>query len=125
MLENQYGVLGLMRSDVVAAQPLRDEAVDPDWPLFARVALAGGRIVSVPVALSGHSGKPGRAGDVPGEGLAVLEAFEERPVTELRDLPQFAATLAASLAHTPSPAPDGQPEPFAQRLRRKVGWHRQ
>jgi glycosyltransferase involved in cell wall biosynthesis len=120
MLENQYGVLGFMRSDVVAAQPLRDDAVDPDWPLFARIALAGGRIVSLPEALSAHAGRPGRAGDVPGEGLAVLEAFEERPVTELHDLPQFAATLAASLTRTNAGAHDGQGQPFSRRLRSRL-----
>jgi hypothetical protein len=120
MLENQYGVVGLVRREVVAAPPLREETVDPDWPLFARIALAGGRIVSLPEAFSVHSGRPGRVGDVPGEGLAVLEAFEEHPVSELRDLPQFAATLAASLAHTASAPPNGQPQPLALRLRRRV-----
>jgi glycosyltransferase involved in cell wall biosynthesis len=120
MLENQYGVLGFLRSDVVAAHPLREEAVDPEWPLFARVALADRRIVSLPEALSVHLRRPGRIGDVPGEGLAVLEAFEERPVRELRDLPQFAATLAASLPRPPTAPCDGEARSIAQRLRRKA-----
>jgi hypothetical protein len=122
ILENQYGVVGLIRRNVAAAQPLPDEAVDPDWPLLARIALAGGRIVSLPEPLSTHAGRPGRIGDVPGEGLALLEAFEDYPVSELRDLPQFAATLAASLAHpTPSAPPNGQPQPLSIRLRRRMG----
>jgi hypothetical protein len=121
LLENQYGVVGLVRSDVVAPQALAEDAIDPDWPLFARVALAGGRIVSLPEALSAHSGRPGRAGDVPGEGLAVLDAFEERPVAELRDLPQLAATLAAALARPTNAQPDAQ-RPFAQRLQRRIAY---
>ncbi len=120
MLENQYGVLGFLRSDAVAAQPLLDDVPDPDWPLFARVALAGGRIVSLPDTLSTHRGKPGRIGDVPGAGVVVLEAFEERPTRELRALPQFAATLSAALARTPSATAAGAAPPLAHRLRRRA-----
>jgi glycosyltransferase involved in cell wall biosynthesis len=121
MLENQYGVVGLLRRSVIAVESLREEAVDPDWPLFARIALGGGRIVSLPKAFSTHHGRPGRVGDVPGEGLAVLEAFEDHPASDLRDLPQFAATLAASLAQTASRPANGQPQPLAIRLRRRMG----
>jgi O-antigen biosynthesis protein len=121
LLENQYGVLGFVRSDLLAAQPLAEDAVDPDWPLFARVSLAGGRVVSIPEPLSVHSGRPGRAGDVPGAGLAVLEAFEERPVTDLRDLPQFAATVAASLVRPTNAQANGQKQPFARRVRQRLG----
>jgi glycosyltransferase involved in cell wall biosynthesis len=119
LLENQYGVLGLVRVDLLAAQPLADDTGDPDWPVFARVALAGGRIVSIPEALSVHSGRLGHAGDVPGAGLVVLEAFEERPVAELRDLPQFAATVAASLARRAN-APHVQKPAIAQRLQGRL-----
>jgi glycosyltransferase involved in cell wall biosynthesis len=120
LVENLYGVLGLLRREVVAAQPMAEGPVDPDWALLARVALAGGRIVSLPDPLAGHAGRPGRAGDVPGEGLAVLQAFEERPVGDVDDLPQFAATLGAALAARPSTSPDGQTQPLMQRLRRRV-----
>ena len=120
LLENQYGVVGFLRSEAVAAQPMREEAADPDWPLFARIALAGGRIVSVPAVHSTHSGRPGRIADVPGEGLAVLEAFEEHPAAQLPDLPQFAATLAAALAQAPHAPLDGLPQPLGRRLRRRV-----
>jgi glycosyltransferase involved in cell wall biosynthesis len=120
LVENQYGVLGLVRTDLLTAQPLAEDGPDLDWPLFARVALAGGRIVSVPEPLSVHSGRPGRAGDVPGGGLAVLKAFEERPAPELRDLPQFAATLGAALARATAPLADGQVQPILHRLRRRV-----
>ena len=109
MIENHYGVVGLVRRTLALQQPPLDGAVDPEWPLFARLALAGARIVSIPEPLAVHGGKVGSVGDVPGEGLAVLETFEESR-RELHDLPQLAATLAASSARLtapPSPA-DGQ-----------------
>jgi glycosyltransferase involved in cell wall biosynthesis len=118
LLENHYGVLAFLRSDIVAGQPMHDDDADPEWPLLARIALAGCRIVAIPEALSTHTGAPGRAGDVPGEGLAVLEAFEERPP---RDLPQLAATLGAAIARPVATAPDGGEQPVVARLRRKVG----
>jgi glycosyltransferase involved in cell wall biosynthesis len=119
LVENLYGVLAFVRSAVIAAQRMPDDASDPDWPVLARVALGGGRIVSLPEALSTHRGRPGRAGDVPGEGLTVLEAFENRPVAELQDLPQFAATLAAALMRPANASEDGHRDPVIQRLRRR------
>ena len=95
LVENQYGVVGLLRRSLAATHTARD-GVDPDWLLFARAALSGARIVSVPEPLATHTGRPGRAGDVPGEGLAVLEAFEQVSTPALGNLPQLAATLAAS-----------------------------
>ena len=91
------------------SQPPLGDATDPEWVLFARLALAGARIVSVPEALAAHAGRPGRVGDVPGDGLAVLAAFEERAPADAYDLPQLAATLAASLQRIERerPATDG------------------
>jgi hypothetical protein len=111
LVENHYGVLGLVRSDLVAGQPLADDGIDPDWPLFARIALAGGRIVSIPEPLATNRGRPGRINDVPGDGLAVLEAFEERRDAAPADLPQLAATLAASADEPPSIANAAGPRP--------------
>jgi glycosyltransferase involved in cell wall biosynthesis len=95
LLENHYGVLGLVRADLVAAEPLYPGAADPDWPLFVRLALNGAQIVSLSEPLSVHHGEPGAGSDVPGEGLDVLAAFEER-AGRLHDLPQLAATLGAA-----------------------------
>jgi hypothetical protein len=109
LIENQYGVVGLMRSELAAAQlPTEGATVDPDWPLFARLALAGARIVAIPEPLAGYAGKPGDVVDLPGEGLAVLDAFEAARSTQLRDLPQLAATLAAAHARLTA-AHDGAP----------------
>jgi hypothetical protein len=107
LTENHYGVVGLVRADVLTSAALGESYDDPDWPLFARIALAGCRIVSLPEPLARLAGRPGRINDVPGEGLAVLTAFEEARAHDLRDLPELAATLAAALTRAPSPAGDG------------------
>ena len=108
LAENQYGVLGLVRAQLAVAELPVDGGLDPDWTLFARLALAGARIVSLPEPLSSHRGCPGRVDDVPGDGLAVLEAFEQRSGVNVSDLPQFAATLAASLARLSAPSDSGR-----------------
>ena len=96
LVENHYGVVALVRRSLAAAQPSLDGVVDPDWPLLARLALSGAQIISIPDALAVHAGRSGTVADVPGEGLAVLEAFEKS--TSRHDLPQLAATLAAASA---------------------------
>jgi glycosyltransferase involved in cell wall biosynthesis len=129
LIENQYGVVGLVRSELAAADLLPDEGVDPDWPLLARLALGGAKIVSVPEPLSTHAGKPGEVGDVPGEGLDVLRAFE-RGGTNVHGLPQLAATLAAAntkLEQSRVVAADGHrplPIRFAARVRRSIASRR-
>jgi glycosyltransferase involved in cell wall biosynthesis len=96
LLGNHYGVLALVRRSL-AVRAVEDSAVDPDWPLLARIALGGGRIVSIPEPLSRHRGRPGSLTDVPGDGLAVLEAFEANPGAVERGLPQLAAGAGAAL----------------------------
>jgi hypothetical protein len=70
---------------------------DLDWPLFARLALGGKRVVSVPEPLALHLGRPQTIADAGGDGLLVLEAFEAASPEALRLLPQLAATLGASV----------------------------
>ena len=89
LVENQYGVIGLVRRSL--ATP------DLDWPLFARLALGGKRVVSVPEPLALHLGRPQTIADAGGDGLLVLEAFEAASPEALRLLPQLAATLGASV----------------------------
>jgi O-antigen biosynthesis protein len=93
---NHYGVVGLIRRTLLPADIL-EGVVDPDWPLLARLALDGARIVSSPEPLSDHTGRVGTVNDVPGEGLAVLRAFETHG-GPFPQLPQLAATLAAANA---------------------------
>jgi glycosyltransferase involved in cell wall biosynthesis len=98
LVENHYGVLGLVRAALAAGERSLDGTVDPDWLLFARLSLAGARVVAIPEAFSEHRGRPGTINDVPGEGPAVLAAFEAQETVPLHGLPQLTATLAASLA---------------------------
>jgi glycosyltransferase involved in cell wall biosynthesis len=105
LIENQYGVIGLVR---------HEDAEDvPPWLLLARIALAGGRIVSIPDPLATYSGDDSRA-----DALAVLEAFESAKAADLQGLPQLTATLAAALARGQS---DGAAHPgLLQRLRSRL-----
>jgi hypothetical protein len=105
LVENQYGVVGLVRASLAVVDLPEADDVDPDWPLLARLALRGARIVSIPEPLSAHAGAPAKISDVPGPGLAVLEAFERARDTDVVDLPQLAATLAAALQTSASSPP--------------------
>jgi glycosyltransferase involved in cell wall biosynthesis len=120
LVENQYGVVGLARRSLARAEGPPEAVTDPDWPLFARFALGGATVVSIPEALATHTGRPGRVDDLPGEGLAVLEAFEQN-AGDVRDLPQLAATVAAALARQTEVPPPSQAQSFARRLRRLAG----
>lgn len=116
LVENQYGVLGLIRRSFAAEPPAG--ASDPDWPLFARAALHGARVVSIPDALARQSGRPGSIGDVPGEGLTVLAAFEKSE-KEIGGLPQLAATLAAANGRAWS-TPVASPRPEQRLVERSL-----
>jgi glycosyltransferase involved in cell wall biosynthesis len=87
LVENQYGVIGLVKRELVHDVP--------PWVLFASIALSGGRIVSIPDPLASHSGADSRS-----DALAVLEAFEAAETAGLQGLPQLTATLAAALSRT-------------------------
>jgi glycosyltransferase involved in cell wall biosynthesis len=122
LVENQYGVLGIVRRALLDDTALPESGADPDWVLFARLALGGARIVSIPDPLSVHQGSPGIVGDVPGDGLTVLETFEACG-TYLRDLPQLAATLAAANARSRRDAEQGTTSNwprYTRRLGRRV-----
>ena len=112
LVENQYGVFGLVRRSL-----LGDGPVDRPWTLFARLALAGAEIVSIPEAIADYASSPGQVGDVPGEGLAVLRLFEQADPTRLPDLPQLAATLAAAYARAARAAVPQQPSAARRALR--------
>jgi glycosyltransferase involved in cell wall biosynthesis len=114
LVENHYGVVGLVRRSLVDPRWALDSATDPDWVLYSHLALAGARIVSVPEPLATHRGKPGMVGDVPGDGLTVLEAFERQAIS-LFDLPQLTATLAAAHARAQAQHRPPAPEPLARR----------
>jgi glycosyltransferase involved in cell wall biosynthesis len=106
LVENRYGVIGLVRRTRELSNHVADGVVDPDWPLFARLALQGARIVALPEPLSTHTGRIGSVADVPGDGVTVLEAFERH--RNASDLPQLAATLGAAVLRG-RPAPNAIP----------------
>ena len=106
-------VVGLVRRSLVRGR-------ETPWPCFARAALTGARVVSVPDPLATHGGDVGSVADVPGEGVAILELFE-RHGQELPELPQLAATLAAtSSARTDGSAGNHSTPRFARRFLRRL-----
>jgi glycosyltransferase involved in cell wall biosynthesis len=121
LVDNQYGVVGLVRASLVVAEEVPDGFTDPDWPLFANLALAGAKVVSSPRRLVAGAGKPGSVVDVPGDGVAVLEAFERHAAT-LKDLPQLAATVAAALIRATAMGIGAceSRDSFLQRARRRL-----
>jgi glycosyltransferase involved in cell wall biosynthesis len=106
LVGNHYGAAALARRSLVP-----DEQ-EPMWPLLARLATAGARVVSVPRALvERRDGAP--AADEATQALAVVQRFEERLPPALRSLARLTAGLAlANAAATP---------PRRSRLRRLVG----
>jgi glycosyltransferase involved in cell wall biosynthesis len=107
LVENQYGVLGLVRRSLASE--------DPDWPLFARVALGGGRIVSIPDPLALYLD-----GSSTDERPAVLRAFETAGPAALGQLPQLTATLAAALARRQASSPVAATRHVARGVARRV-----
>jgi O-antigen biosynthesis protein len=109
LVENRYGVLGLVRRTPELAERVLEGGLDPDWPLFARLVLDGARIMSIPEPLAGHRGAPGSVADVPGDGVTVLETFEAHDGDRL---PQLAATLGAALLRSrPASQRNSAPRP--------------
>jgi glycosyltransferase involved in cell wall biosynthesis len=109
VVENHYGVVGVVRPEAAA----RVEPDDSPWPFFARLALAGARILSLPDALVSYAPPPATSADR----LAVLEAFEQASPEALRHFPHLAATLAAALERTDGVAP---PPSLPHRIRRRL-----
>jgi glycosyltransferase involved in cell wall biosynthesis len=108
LIENHYGVVGAARRTVAEqAEPERSA-----WVFFARAALGGARIVSIPDVLATYAG-PRSDG---AERLAVLEVFEQAEPAALRQLPQLTATLAVAAAR--GRADGGNPGRVRRLLRR-------
>jgi glycosyltransferase involved in cell wall biosynthesis len=117
IVANQYGVIGVVRRSLLDESAPLDPGVDPDWLLFAYLALGGARIVAVPDVLSTHCGAVGHVGAVPGDGLAVLRLFETAREVSAPDAVQLLATLAAENTRLQRNADDGR-RPSSNPLRR-------
>jgi glycosyltransferase involved in cell wall biosynthesis len=92
LLANHYGTVGLVRRQLL---PDGLEQDDP-WPLYARLSLAGAKIVSIPRALATRSKEPGNVDRDPIAALRVVQQFEARLPHSLRGLARLAAGLAAA-----------------------------
>jgi hypothetical protein len=95
-LENTYGTVGLVRRSLLGdhddpSPPPRDTA----WPLFARLAAAGARIVSLPAALVEGAIRPGTIQDDPIGALLALQELERVLPGPARGAARLAAGLAA------------------------------
>jgi hypothetical protein len=118
LVANHYGVVGLSRRSLLAADAGESCIVDLDWLLFAQLVLDGGAAATIPVALASFDGQIGTISDVPGDGVLVLEAFEQRGAS-VPDVAQLAATAVAALQRAENPLPQAQ-RSFLQRVRARV-----
>jgi glycosyltransferase involved in cell wall biosynthesis len=96
LIENHYGAAALVRRSLLPAE--REEI----WPLLARLATGGARIVSVPRALVERRDTEAR--DSAREALAVAQRFEERLPPALRSLARLTTGLAAASKAAPDPS---------------------
>ncbi|HEY8776001.1 MAG TPA: glycosyltransferase family 4 protein [Gaiellaceae bacterium] len=98
LLSNSYGTAALIRRSLVSDAIGETET----WPLLARLALNGARIVSIPETLVDRPQESGRAEEPAFEPLLVAEEFEQHLPRQLRSLARVGAGLAAT---SPAPVP--------------------
>jgi O-antigen biosynthesis protein len=115
-LSNAYGNVALSRREVLGnmTTPWPGED-DPDWPLFARVASAEARIVSIPIPLVTRKVSPGSVERTPGDALLAVQEFERVLPEAARSLVRLGAGLAASAPQ----ATTGRPS-LRARVRRRL-----
>jgi glycosyltransferase involved in cell wall biosynthesis len=102
VLSNCYGTVALIRRSLLSDEPNRRLAErDQDWPLFARLALEGAQIVSVPDVLVESPAGPGDLQTDPSDALIVLQQFEQHLPNSARPLARLAGGLAAQSSAEP------------------------
>jgi glycosyltransferase involved in cell wall biosynthesis len=96
-LANTYGTAGLVRRSLLDGL---DDPVpaprDRAWPLLARLAASGARIVSLPAALVERQQPPGSVEDDPVGALLALQELERGLPEPLKGAARLAAGLAAA-----------------------------
>jgi glycosyltransferase involved in cell wall biosynthesis len=93
---NAYGNVALFRRTVLGdIEDASPAPRDPDWPLLARLAGAGARIVSIPAALVERSTAPGTVADDPTGALLAAQQLEHALPDPLRGAVRLGAGLAA------------------------------
>jgi glycosyltransferase involved in cell wall biosynthesis len=115
LLSNSYGSVALIRrtlvDDLATSWPVEGDA---DWPLLARLSLAGARIVSVPAPLVTRGARPGTIDRHPSDALLVVEQVERTLPSPLRSTARLAAGLAAAAGTRRT----GRPSTLRRALRR-------
>jgi glycosyltransferase involved in cell wall biosynthesis len=111
LLANGYGTVALVRSEL-----LEGNTTDARWPLFAKLSLAGAKIVSVPTPLVTSASRPASVETHPAEALCVMNQFEQSLPRELESVAEFVTRTAAATAQTSTPRPRG----FARRVVRRL-----
>jgi glycosyltransferase involved in cell wall biosynthesis len=120
LISNAYGTVALIRRSLLSERTMRsDGARDPDWPLFARLVLAGARIVSVPKTLVTTRRRPGNVQDDPLGALSVLHEFERRLPEQVHGLARLAAGLASQSGTPSGPARPHRLPRLSRLLRRR------
>lgn len=111
LLGNGYGTVALVRRSL-----LEGNADDARWPLFAKLSVAGARIVSVPIPLVTSAAPPAGLDTHPTEALRVMNHFEGALPHELRFLAELVTRPAAAKPPLSTPRARG----FARRAARRL-----
>jgi glycosyltransferase involved in cell wall biosynthesis len=90
-LGTTYGTVALVRREL-----LDGDERGATWPLLARLAAGGARIVSLPVALAEQPREPGSVDDDPAVALLAVQQLERALPQPLRGAARLAAGLAAA-----------------------------
>jgi hypothetical protein len=101
VLANDYGTVALIRrsllDDVAPAWPAEH---DGTWPLLARLAASGAKILSIPAPLVTTRRRPGTLEEHPSDALLVVQELERRLPAAAAGLARLSAGLAATSART-------------------------
>jgi hypothetical protein len=114
VLENRFGTLGLLRRELAtrALPSGNDGGADPDWSLYADLALRGARISSIPEPLVERSLAPGDSRSAPVSAARVVALYEQALPAVLGGLGRLAG--AASVTGRDAPVMIGS---LTQRMR--------
>ena len=98
LLGNGYGTTALVRRSL-----LEPDGADARWPLFAKLSVAGAKIVSVPIPLVTSAAPPATLQTHPTEALRVLRICEGALPQNIRFVAELATRLAAAETQRSSP----------------------
>jgi hypothetical protein len=121
VVANGYGTAALIRRLRLAglgeASRLWPVESDADWPLLARLDLAGARIVSVPLPLVTRAEAPGTIERHPSDALLVIEHFERALPPQVASAARLVGGLATEANRSTLTPPAGLARRTARLLR--------